>query len=114
MPIIFVNIQNEFYFFFVQFGGGAKAPCSAKFSFECRYVRGRVVTRVWFENDVSVGWFAVHFGTEVAIAVFFDEDVEKSDFAIFFFFSGEFESWMNGVEAIVEVGCWVCAGVVVA
>ena len=73
-----------------------------------------IMARFQADEDVWIVIFLVDVRADGAILVALYQDIEKGYFPIDFFFPSKFYSWMNIIEALVEVGCWVGAVVAVA
>ena len=73
-----------------------------------------VVAGVRAYDDVCVGVFPVDLCRDSPVIIPLNEDIEERNFSFLFFFTSKFDSGVDVVETVVEVGCGVAAVVVVA
>ena len=73
-----------------------------------------VVAGVRAYDDVGIGRLAVDFCRNCPVVFPLDKDVEECDFSFLFFFTGKLDSWVDAIEAVVEIRCGITAVVVVS
>jgi hypothetical protein len=81
--------------------------CTAKFTFECGDTDGGFLAGSGTGDDVGVGRLSIDAGGDFAIGEACEVDIKECNGSINFLLSCEFDTIVDGIEAVIEICCRV-------